>query len=138
MCSNNKLKLQGGGGWEKRGKSRGRGKCENAPKRRATAEKCRQTQILRHNFIFFFVISRFFVGLFLINFFYFFFFVCFSRGHQNTLTLSKLRRLRAKILDFHFFPTRLLIFFFSLLTKYPTAAAEEKKKQAYIMKFLIK
>jgi len=90
-------------------------------------------------FHFFFLLSHvFFVGLFLINFFYFFFFVCFSRGHQNTLTLSTLRRLRAKILDFHFFPTRLLIFFFSLLTKYPTAAAEEKKKQAYIMKFLIK
>lgn len=71
MCSstttNNKNNLQVVGGKAMENvMAGGGGDCENAPERRTTAEKCRQTQILRHNFIF--LLSHFFVALFFINF----------------------------------------------------------------------
>lgn len=105
-----------GGGWKSDGKCDGwKGgeegeKCENAPKRRTTAEKCRQTQILRHNFIF--LLSHFFFALFFINFHRFLpAFPEDTKTHTHQRTQSFVA-CGPKILDFHFSQPRLLFYYY--------------------------
>jgi len=84
MCSNNKLKLQGavggksaenpGGGENVKTRQRDGQQRKNAAKRKYCGTIS----------FFFFVISRFFVGLFLINFFLFLLFCLLFKGTPKT------------------------------------------------------
>jgi len=114
MCSTNKLKLQGavggksaenpGGGENVKTRQRDGQQRKNAAKRKYCGTIS----------FFFFVISRFFVGLFLINFFYFFFFVCFSRGLQKHTHTFKASSPAGYNFRFSLFPNAIADIFFSL------------------------